>query len=234
MINFVLNLIVLEITSNSIASPFWYHGPSQSHEHTQLGSGMEVQSSESSVFWSLRQKEINSSPMNTHSSSRVRMEGIWPASPPLNVSPNFFSDPRNNKAGGATQPSISGYTPVLSKPNDNGPRNDQAENGKKSESSIDYWLFGVNLTKNSKTVLPPPSETEMGSPTTIPSGPKESNPSAAACETEKGQSPNNNTVSQKEQKQIDASPNERQSKQASVLSLRTRTKVHVQLSVISL
>lgn len=174
--------------------------------------------------------EIQSNPMNTSISSRVFVEGIWPTSPPaLNISSNFISDPRNNNA------CVTGYPHILSNPIDEGPKYDnQVDNGKKSEDSMDCWLFGVNLRESSNTTtVSTACEKETGWPTTIPSGPKEKESippaAAAACETGKGQNPNNNnnTVSQKEEKQIDdASPNERQSKQASVLSMRTRTKVH--------
>ncbi|KAJ1429474.1 PB1 domain [Sesbania bispinosa] len=72
--------------SSSAASGFWYNGSSQAHELTQLGGAAEVQSKENHVVCSLRQKDINSNPINTNPiSSRVRVEGIWPSSPHLNV-----------------------------------------------------------------------------------------------------------------------------------------------------
>ncbi|KAJ1378682.1 PB1 domain [Sesbania bispinosa] len=210
--------------SSSAASGFWYNGSSQAHELTQLGGAAEVQSKENQVVCSLRQKDINSNPINTNSiSSRVRVEGIWPSSPHLNITPNLYSDPKNNK-GVAEQSPISGYPTVSSRPSD-GPPRDRVVDGKKSENSLDCWLFGVNLTNNSSNVITP-SEKEVGCPcpTIVPSGPKESMPAAVACETERVQTPN------KGQKQIisDTSPNEWQNKQASVPSMRTRTKVQMQ------
>lgn len=210
------------MASNSAASPFWYHGSSQSCELSQLGGATEIQSKENQVVWNPRQKDISGNPMNNNSSgnSRVRVEGMWPPSH-MNISSNHFPDLKSNKAVSA-QPSSSGYPPVSSRPNDG-----QVENGKKSESSVACRLFGVNLTNNSSNVAPP--EKELGGRTTmIPTSPKES--PLATCETERSQNPNC-SVSKTEQKQVtsNSSPNERQSKQASLPSTRTRTKVHVQL-----
>lgn len=202
-----------------------------SHEPTQLGSAAEVQSNDNQVLWSLRQKEINGNPTNTHSSSsRVRMEGIWSTSPHVNVPSNFFADPKNIKAV-AKQSTISGHSPVSSKPND-GSAHDQVEDGKKTGNPTEIWVFGVNLTNNFTNASLP--DKELGCPAIIPGGPKESTP-ITACETENAQN-SNYSLSNKEQKQIisDALPTERPSKLASVPSMRTRTKVHVQLKCISL
>ncbi|TKY64095.1 Auxin response factor 7 [Spatholobus suberectus] len=213
--------------SSSAASGLWYHGSSQSHELSQLGAATaEVQSKENQVSCSLRQKDviINSNPINANSSSssRVRVEGVWPSSPHLNVTSNLFSDPSNNN-GVLARSSISGYPNVPSRSSD-GPTCDRVEDGKKTENSPDCWLFGVNLTNNSSNVI-----NSLDGLSIVPtSGPKESIP-AAACETERVQTPNY-SLSNKGQKQIisEASPNEWQNKQATVPSMRTRTKVRMQ------
>ncbi|RDX94285.1 Auxin response factor 9, partial [Mucuna pruriens] len=215
------------------ASGFWYHGSSHSHELTQLGAATaEVQSKENQVVaCSLRQKDINSNnPINANnssSSSRVRVEGVW-SSPHLNVTSNLFSDPNNNNGTSALS-SISTYPNVPSKSSD-GPTCDRVEDGKKTENPLDCWLFGVNLSNNCSNVISPSSEREVRGPSSsiVPSGPKESIP-AAACETERVQSPNY-SLSNKGQKQIisEASPIEWQNKQATVPSMRTRIKVQMQ------
>ncbi|KAH1149607.1 hypothetical protein GYH30_043911 [Glycine max] len=219
--------------SSSAASGFWYHG--SSNELSQLGAATaEVQSKENQVVpCSLRQKDIiNSNPIdanNSSISSRVRMEGVWPSSPHLNVTPNLFSDPNNNSV--LARSPISGYLNVPSRSSD-GPTCEHVEDGKKIENSLDCWLFGVNLTNNcSNVIITTPSERELRGPissSVAPSGPKESIP-AAACETERVQTPNY-SLSNKGQKQIisEASPNEWQNKQATVPSMRTRTKVQMQ------
>ncbi|KAH1149606.1 hypothetical protein GYH30_043911 [Glycine max] len=215
------------------SSGFWYHG--SSNELSQLGAATaEVQSKENQVVpCSLRQKDIiNSNPIdanNSSISSRVRMEGVWPSSPHLNVTPNLFSDPNNNSV--LARSPISGYLNVPSRSSD-GPTCEHVEDGKKIENSLDCWLFGVNLTNNcSNVIITTPSERELRGPissSVAPSGPKESIP-AAACETERVQTPNY-SLSNKGQKQIisEASPNEWQNKQATVPSMRTRTKVQMQ------
>ncbi|KAI9110005.1 hypothetical protein K1719_019046 [Acacia pycnantha] len=213
-----------EMVSNSAASAFWYHGSSQSHELAQLGGTKEAQSNENQVLWNARQNNINGNAMNNSSScnSRVRVEGPWPSS-----HLNCFPDPKNNKAV-AVQSSISGYPPPGSSwPND-ASACDQVENAKKCENPVGCRLFGVNLANNSNNVAPPEKESR-GCTATTPSGSKESVP-VVACETKTSQNPNC-SVSKKEQKQemSNASPNnERLSKQASLLSTRTRTKVQMQ------
>ncbi|XP_029129167.1 auxin response factor 18 isoform X2 [Cajanus cajan] len=202
------------------SSGFWYHGSSQSHELGQLGAAavVEVQSKENQVTCSLRQKDvINSNPINAN--SRVRVEGVWPCSPHVNVSSKNFSDPNINNCVSARS-SISGYPNVPSRSSD-GPTCEGGEDGKRSENSLDCWLFGVNLSNNCSNVVISPSE-RGGSLSIVGSGPKESIP-AAACETERVQTPNYSLSN----KQIisEASPNEWQNKQATVPSMRTRTKL---------
>lgn len=157
------------------------------------------------------------------------MEGVWPSSPHLNVSPNLFSDPINNN-GVSAKSSMAIYPNVPSKSSDV-PTCDRGEDGKKTEkNSLDCWLFGVNLSNKCCGNVISPSERELRGPisSNVGSGPKESIP-AAACETERVQSLNY-SLSNKGQKQIisEASPNEWQNKQATVPSMRTRTKVHCQ------
>lgn len=182
-----------------------------------------MKSNENKVVWSSRQKEINGNPMNANNScSRACVEGMWSSSPHLSVSSNFFPDPKDSKAI-AAQSSVSGYAPVSSRPNDDS-AHDPAECGKRSENPMDCWLFGVNLTNDVTNVALP--DKELGCPTIIPSGPKDSIP-VSACETEVGQN-TNCLVSNKEQKQFisDGSLSERQTKQATLpSSMRTRTKV---------
>ncbi|KAI4328927.1 hypothetical protein L6164_021241 [Bauhinia variegata] len=211
-----------EITSNSTASVFWYHG-SSSHSQ-ELKSVAEVQSKENQVIWPMMQKEINCKPMNGKNSascSRVRVEGMWSSSSHLHASSNFF--PSNNNAV-MGRSSITGYAPVSSRPSDS-LVHEQVENGKKSENSPGIMLFGVDL-KNNNTISP--RDKEMGRPTMVPSGPKESI-IVAACETERGQN-RNYPMSKTEPKKVtsDATPYAKQSKQVSAPSTRTRTKVQMQ------
>lgn len=205
------------MVSNSAASAFWYPGSSQSHELAQLGSGAtEPQSNENPILWNARQNNISGSAMNNNISrnTRARIEGAWPSSSHLNISSNCFPDPKNNKA-------IAHPPPVPSWPHD------QAENVKKCENPIGCRLFGVNLTNNSNNAAP--QEKEIRGCTAGPSGSKESVP-VVACEIKTSQNPNC-SVSKNEQKQetLNAPPsNERQNKQASLPSTRTRTKVRDQ------
>ncbi|KAE9593579.1 hypothetical protein Lal_00036261 [Lupinus albus] len=191
-----------EVAPNSPASTFWYQGSSLSHEPTQLG---EVQSNENHDLWSSRPKEINGNSKNTNSiTSRVRMEGIWSSS-------SNISCPRASSTSKSNDDLI----------------HERNDNGKKVDKRTDIWVFGVNLSSNSTNVAL--QEKELGSIAVIHSGPEGSFPTIAPCETENGQNLNS-SVSNKEQKQIisGTSLNEKQNKQASVPSSRTRTKVQMQ------
>ncbi|KAF7826201.1 auxin response factor 18-like isoform X1 [Senna tora] len=214
-----------EMASNSAALAFWYHGSSQSHELAQLGGAAEFQSNESQVLWNVRQKDMNGNPLNNSNSSstRVRMEGNWPSH--MNVPSNCFPDPQSNKAV-VEQTSVSGYPPVSSQQN-NRPVYDQVENEKKSENPVGYRLFGVTLTNNSGNVAS--LEKQLGGCTTIiPSGGAKESVPIAACETEKGQNSDPSLSKEQKQETSNVSPNERQSKQVSLPSTRTRTKVQMQ------
>ncbi|PRQ58506.1 putative transcription factor ARF family [Rosa chinensis] len=207
-----------EITTNSIASPFWYQGSNQSVEPTQLGSVAEVQSSGSQAVWPPRQKESNGS---SYSSSRICAEGIWPSSPKVNVSLSLFADSQEgnkNVSMGSTPPS---FPSPPSKPS-NGPVHDQLETGKKSESSSGFRLFGYDVP-NSITARFREREPMF---TTVCCGAK--GPILAAA-SELDQDLEISKIS-KEQMQVvsEMPPIETQSKQGSTVSTRSRTKVHMQ------
>ncbi|BFG22181.1 hypothetical protein CerSpe_084550 [Prunus speciosa] len=212
-----------EITTNSPASAFWYHGSTQTVELNQLGGVPEVQSSGSQVVWPLRQKESNS---NSYSSSRIYSEGIWPSSPHVNVSLSLFPDSKEGNKNVTTGSVLSSIASRVSSKASSKPSNTlipgQVGKEKKSDSS-DLWLFGYNLTNNSKTVSPPESEPVCKTMSCGGKGPI----TAAAFEVD--QDLDVSKLS-KEQKQVisEASPGETQGKQGSTLSTRTRTKVQMQ------
>ncbi|KAL9360095.1 hypothetical protein Peur_048218 [Populus x canadensis] len=214
------------ITPNPAASSFWYHGSTQSHELAQLGSSIEVQSSESHV-WSMRQKEIDSNLLNNSSScnTRARPEGIWPSSPNMNVSLNFFPDSVGDNNFATTRSIISGFPSPISSRQSNCLINEQVEKGRKYENSVGCWLFGIDLTSNSGSSAPP--EKEPGYPIVDSNGTKGLVP--AASEAERAQTMDVSMYS-KEQKQVlsEAMVKESQSKQGSTTSMRTRTKVQMQ------
>lgn len=209
----------------SAASSFWYHGSTQSHELAQLGSSIEVQSSESHV-WSLRQKEIDSNLLNNSSScnTRARPEGIWP-SPHMNVSLNFFPDSVGDNNFATTRSIISGFSSPISSRQSNCLINEQVEKGRKYENSVGCRLFGIDLTSNSGSSAP--SEKEPGYPTVDSNGTKGLGP--AVSEAERAQTMDV-SMYLKEQKQVlsEAMVKESQSKQGSTTSMRTRTKVQMQ------
>ncbi|KAM2483502.1 hypothetical protein ACFX1W_041125 [Malus domestica] len=207
-----------EVTTNSAASSFWYHSSPQTTELNR-GGVPEVQTSGSQVVWPLRQKESNSS---CYSSARVCSEGIWPSSPHVDVPLSLFPDSKEsskNVIAGSVLSSIA--SPILSKPN-NVLIHDQVEKGKKSDSS-GFWLFGCNLSNNTKTTCPQEIEPVFK---TMPSGAKGPIP-ADAFESDQGLDVSKLS---KEQKQVilEASPKETQGKQGLTLSTRTRTKVQMQ------
>ncbi|XP_061967429.1 auxin response factor 18-like isoform X2 [Populus nigra] len=210
----------------SAASSFWYHGSTQSHELAQLGSNIEVQSSESHV-WSMRQKEIDSNLLNNSSScnTRARPEGIWPSSPNMNVSLNFFPDSVGDNNFATTRSIISGFSSPTSSRQSNCLINEQVEKGRKYENSVGCRLFGIDLTSNSGSSAPP--EKEPGYPIVDSNGTKGLVP--AASEAERAQTMEVSMYS-KEQKQVlsEAMVKESQSKQGSTTSMRTRTKVQMQ------
>ncbi|KAJ6955563.1 auxin response factor 18-like isoform X2 [Populus alba x Populus x berolinensis] len=214
------------IAPNSAASSFWYHGSTQSHELAQLGSSIEVQSSESHV-WSMRQKEIDSNLLNNSSScnTRARPEGIWPPSPHMNVSLNCFPDSVGDNNFATTRSIISGFSSPISSRQSNCLINEQVEKGRKYENSVGCRLFGIDLTSNSGSSAP--SEKEPGYPTVDSNGTKGFGP--AVSEAERAQTMDV-SMYLKEQKQVlsEAMVKESQSKQGSTTSMRTRTKVQMQ------
>ncbi|KAB5569320.1 hypothetical protein DKX38_003113 [Salix brachista] len=214
------------IALNSAASSFWYHGSTQSHELAQLGCSTEVQSSESHV-WSMRQKEIDSNPLNNSSScnTRPRPEGIWPSSPHMNVSLNFFPDSAGDNDFATTRSIISGFPSPMSSRQSNCLINEQVEKGRKYENSAGCRLFGIDLTSNSGSSAPP--EKEPAYPIVDSNGTKVL--VAAASEAERAQTMDVSMYS-KEQKQVlsEALLKESQSKQGSATSTRTCTKVQMQ------
>ncbi|KAJ6390655.1 hypothetical protein OIU77_024797 [Salix suchowensis] len=210
----------------SAASSFWYHGSTQSHELAQLGCSTEVQSSESHV-WSMRQKEIDSNLLNNSSScnTRARPEGIWPSSPHMNVSLNFFPDSAGDNDFATTRSIISGFPSPMSSRQSNCLISEQVEKGRKYENSAGCRLFGIDLTSNSGSSAPP--EKESAYPIVDSNGTKVLVP--AASEAERAQTMDVSMYS-KEQKQVlsEALLKESRSKQGSATSTRTCTKVQMQ------
>ncbi|KAL1350133.1 hypothetical protein AAHE18_06G003100 [Arachis hypogaea] len=130
-------------------------------------------------------------------SKESQVATIWQP-PHLNGNGNSSQDPENNKAV------------VLAGPAGEGPACDHNEDGKKG---MDCWLFGVNLTSSySNVVTPLEKELWCEASTILHCGPKESI-IVGACETEKVQSLNNHSLS---------------NKQGHVPSMRTRTKVKME------
>ncbi|KAF9687928.1 hypothetical protein SADUNF_Sadunf02G0144200 [Salix dunnii] len=209
------------IALNSAASSFWYHGSTQSHELAQLGCSPEVQSSESHV-WSTRQKETDSNLLNNSSYTRARPEGIWPPSPHMNVSLNFFPDSAGDNNFSTTRSIISGFPSPMSSRQSNCLTNEQVENGRKYENSVGCRLFGIDLTSNSGSSAPP--EKEPAYPIVDSNGTK--GLVTAASEAERAQTMDVSMYS-KEQKQVlsETLLKESQSKQGSTTSTRTCTKV---------
>lgn len=207
-----------EITTNSAASAFWFHGSTHSHELTQLGSAAEVQSRETCGVWPSSQKEINTN------GSCIRTEGKWPSSPHVNVSLDLFSDSAEDNKTGTAQSTIPDYLSPGSSMLNNGPINDHVEKRTKSKTFLGCRLFGIDLTKNSQTTAHPERESAImmsssakgSSSTPIPEADRAHNLDASK--------------SSNEQKQLipDVSLKETQSKQGSTLYMRSRTKVQMQ------
>ncbi|XWS76863.1 hypothetical protein CRYUN_Cryun01aG0214500 [Craigia yunnanensis] len=204
-----------EITTNSAGAAFWCRGSTQSHQLTQVGSTPEVQSSESQVMWPMRRKEIDNSLINSSGGYNSRTpKNAWP--PHVNVSLNLFPDSMDdNSKTGTPQTVLTGYAKGLV--------HDQVEKGKESETSMGCRLFGFHLTeKTSAFALP---DKEQASTTVDYNGVRWSIPAASHIiqnpETSK---------SSKEHKQIasETSTKEMQAKQGAAISMRTRTKVHMQ------
>lgn len=208
-----------EITTNSAASAFWYHGPTQSNDLTQMGSASELQSCETQVGWPSRQKEI------TSNGSRVRAEGVWPSSPHVNVSLDLFPDSTEDNKTVTARSILSNYTSPVSAKLSNGLVYDHVEKGMKSETFQGCRLFGIDLTKNSNSSAPSDREVAV----VMSSGARRPSP-AAASEADRTQNLDTSKSSSKEQKQLisEVLLKEMQNKQGSTLSTRTRTKVQMQ------
>ncbi|GLU00831.1 hypothetical protein SLE2022_181700 [Rubroshorea leprosula] len=218
-----------EITTNSAASTFWYHGSTQSHDLTQLGSAKEVQSSESQVIWPMRQKETDSNHVGSNCSytSKVHAESTWLPSH-TNVSLNLFPDAMGENKTPTSRPFLSGYpSPAPLRPS-NGAVHDQVDIGKKSESSTGCRLFGINLSNSSGS----PPEKEPASATVNSSCLR--GPVLATLDADRVQNVDSSKAF-KEQKQVsvEASPKEMQTKQGCAISNSTRTRTKVQMQGIA-
>ncbi|XP_050237201.1 auxin response factor 18-like [Mercurialis annua] len=218
-----------EITTNSAASPFWYPGSTQSHELNQLGGAAEVQSSDSQVVWSMRQKEIDSNLIsgNSFCGSKVRPEDIWTSSPRMNISLGLFSDSADDRRTITSKSFISGYASPIPSRQSNGLLHDQIENGKKCENSAGCRLFGINLTGNSSDAGPPQDRDALL--LNIDSNGTRGSPLAVGGSDEV-QKMDASKVASKEQKEVasEVMPKETHSKLGSTYSTRTRTKVQMQ------
>ena len=210
-----------ETTSSSVPSAFWYTGSSPSHELTQLGGVTEVQSNESQVLWPMKPKEINGNIIHNSNcgSSIGRPEGIWPP-PSVNVSLNLFQDLKEDSKTVSTRSILSGYNTSLASRPSNTLISDQVEKGKRTEDSIGCRLFGIDLTRNSKTT---PLE---GSCPSISSSSVKGPTRAVVSEADRIQNLDA-SKSSNDQKQVlpEASQKETQGKQSCTPSSRTRTKV---------
>lgn len=203
-----------EITTNSAASPLWYHGSTQPIDLTQYNNAVGVQSCDSQVVWPLRKNDISS---GKYYGNMVQSEGTWSPSPPLNVSLNLFQDTREDEKPISGHSYLNDFTsPISSRPT-NGSINDQVEKGTKAEASGCCRLFGINLKSHCSAA--PLSEKETCSRA------KESALSVA-YEADRAQNPDVSKLSM-ERKQVisEIIPNDMQGKLGSVFSTRTRTKV---------
>ncbi|MED6194453.1 Arf11p [Stylosanthes scabra] len=152
-------------------------------------------SRESQVLYSQRQKDINT--------TSFEVATMWQP-PHLNGNGNSSQHPGKNKAVVRAGPSAKPGEALAP---------DHNEDGKKPGNGMDCWLFGVNLTSSySNVVTPLEKELRCEASTILDCGPKESI-IVGACETERVQSLNNHSLS---------------NKQGHVPSMRTRTKVKME------
>lgn len=205
-----------EVTTNSAASPLWYHGSTLPIDFTQFSSAVEVQSCDDQVDWPLKQKDISS---GKYYGSMVQSEGTWSFSPPVNVSLNIFWDSRGDNKRTSCHSKLNDFiSPISSRLATNGLLNDQEEKGTTTEPSGGCRLFGINLTRN--CCAAPTPEKELAC-----SRAKECTTSVA-CEVDRAQNPDVLKLSTERKHVIsEAIPNDMQCKQGWVLSTRTRTKV---------
>lgn len=157
----------------------------------------------------------------------VRSEGVWPSSPHVNISLNLFPDSMEESKNVSTRCMLTGYASPVSPRPINGMIHEKVEKGTQSEAdaSVGCWLFGINLTGNCSASSPP--EREPMSSVMVCSGAKDSTTPTAADAADKAQDHLDVPKLSMEQKQVisEPSPKEMQSKQSTVLSTRTRTKV---------
>ncbi|OVA08229.1 AUX/IAA protein [Macleaya cordata] len=223
-----IDLPVLDITTSSVASPFWYPGSTQSHETTTL-SGPEVQNNESQVVWPPKQKEVKGNVNSSNSyNSRTRQDGGWPSSPLVNVSLNLFQDTGKDNNTVSTWPALSSYsTPDHpSKPN-NGLMQDLVEKVKKPETPSGCRLFGIELVNHSNT--PISVEKVSTNPISVSTATTEGAPPATLSGADSEQlSSLSKTSKELKQGLLQSSSNDIQSKSCSTTSTRSRTKVHMQ------
>ncbi|KAF8379733.1 hypothetical protein HHK36_029181 [Tetracentron sinense] len=221
-----MDLPVLETTTSSAASAFWYPGSTQSHDVIQL-TGAEVQSSESQVMWPPKHKEIQGNlTISGCGSSRIQPEGSWPP-PLLNVSLNLFQDGTEDSKTVSMWPILSGCSTSDSLKPSMGLMLDLIEKGKKPETASGCRLFGIELINNPNT--PAPTEKEPTHPICLISSTTEGliTGTLSGADLDKKL---DLLKAEKEQKEglLQVSLKEFQSKQSCSTSTRSRTKVQMQ------
>ncbi|KAJ8900538.1 hypothetical protein K2173_025315 [Erythroxylum novogranatense] len=208
----------------SDASPHWYHGSTQSHNLSPLSCTTDIQNSEIQGVWTIRQKEIDCNMVSNGScSSRVRSECAC-ASPHISASFNLLSDSAEDHKSITSWPVTSGYASLVPSMQSSG-MHDHMEKGKKYENSVNYRLFGIDLTANPTDASFP--EKEPVCSTTDSSGTKKS----VSSGVDNGQPQNIDTLKcSKDQNPavLDTLPKEIQINRGSSSSTRTRTKVQMQ------
>lgn len=200
------------MTSSLAPSGFWLHGSTV----PQVSGGNEVvQSGDNQAAWAVGQQKLNSN-VDTNSSSHCNslalVEGIWPSPPPhLNISLKLCPNSTCERELAPKHPLPSPYSPsVTSKPSTNLIQHDQVEKANKPDTSLGCRIFGIDL-KNNSSILSSSMETKPCSPNTV-----------SQADAEQVSQPS------KEQQQVmtsEPSTKGMQTKHASNLSSRTRTKV---------
>ncbi|KAJ8748504.1 hypothetical protein K2173_003402 [Erythroxylum novogranatense] len=211
----------------SDAPALWYQGSTQSHNLTPLSGATDAQNSERQGVWSMRQKEIDSNMVGNGScSSRVCPEGIC-SSPHINhnASFNLFPNSAEDHKSIINRSVISGYASPVRSRQSSGLMHDHVEKGKKYENTVNYRLFGFDLTKSPIGISP--SDKEPVCPITDLTGTKGS--VSSGVDTDRPQTLEALKCS-KEHKQavLDTLTKEIHIKQESTSSTRTRTKVQMQ------
>ena len=176
----------------------------QSHDTTHSNVAAEGKRNDNHVAWRHHQTD-----------------GAWLSSPPPNGSQHIFQDVSEESKSLSVGPVFSGYTAHNLSKKSNDQMLDQHDEGKKTEASNSFRLFGFEMRGHSTN--PPPAEKVARQPISVSTANTEGQ--ASAFSVAESEPKYDSSKASKEPEQLQVSSRESLSKKSCMSSARSCTKV---------